>query len=129
MRVSRILIADDDAAFVAALAERLENEGYGVATSQTGYEALMLALSHEPDLLILDINMPMGNGFSIHERMRKFKAYATKPVIFVSGEPVEWLERAALEHGAYAFLRKPIDDTKLVLAVRNALDEAAGSAA
>jgi CheY-like chemotaxis protein len=123
MTQARILIADDDVAFATAISERLKANGYATAISYTGYEALMAALSHNPHLMMLDINMPMGNGFSIHERIRKIREHSLTPVVFISGEPVEWLERAAMDHGAYAFLRKPVDDALLLATVKQALDD------
>ena len=67
----RILIADDDRNLLQALTVRLDAAGYDVITTQDAYQALDFARKHRPDLLLLDINMPAGSGFSVHERIAK----------------------------------------------------------
>ncbi|MEZ6243330.1 MAG: response regulator [Phycisphaerales bacterium] len=117
----KILIADDDLRYAAALATRIEHAGYRVVMAQTGFEALMVALEHHPDLFILDVNMPMGNGFSIRDRLEKVECRGACPIIFVSGESVDWLEEVAMTHGAVAFFRKPVDHKALLQTIAESL--------
>lgn len=123
MNEYKVLIADDDVALTTALSTRLRDEGYEAVAAQDGYMALDLAVRHKPDLLILDINMPAGNGFSVHERLRQHAELSTVPLIYISGEPSEWIRTSSLEHGAFAFLRKPFDTQELVSLVRQALGQ------
>lgn len=121
METPIILIADDDADLTAVLSARLEAAGYEVVTAQTGAEALSKASAAKPDLFILDINIPVGSGFTIHECVRAQGDSRACPVIFISGEQIGWLRRAAMDHGAYAFLTKPIDTRLLMDVVADAL--------
>ncbi len=122
-RTKRILVADDDVDFAKALGNRLKSKGYEVIVALDGYQALDFAVKHDPDLLILDINMPAGNGFSVHERLRNRARMGMKPLIFITGEDGDWVERAALDHGAFGFMRKPINSEELTRLVRTALGE------
>ncbi len=65
----RILIVDDDADLLESLSLRLSHEGFDVSVAADGYEGLERARREAPDLLILDIHMPAGDGFSIQERL------------------------------------------------------------
>lgn len=119
----KILVADDDADFAKVLGNRLKSKGYEVIIALDGYQALDFAVKNDPDLLVLDINMPAGNGFSVHERLRNRAKLGMKPLIFISGEDGDWVERSALDHGAFAFLRKPFDNEDLFMHIKQALGE------
>ena len=119
-----ILVADDDKAFTAAISARLTNLGYHVVVAHDGYMALDAALKHSPDLLILDINMPAGDGFSVVDRLRKRDEVShTVPLIIVSGESSAVRRSEAHRHGAFGYLSKPFESGDLVTMVRQALHE------
>jgi len=118
-----ILIADDDAPFTAALSARLTKLGYTTVIAHDGYMALDAAIKHQPDLLILDVNMPAGNGFSVLERMRNNESLPPIPLIIVSGDNTASLRALAHQHGAFSFLGKPFESGELVKCVRQALHE------
>ena len=69
-----ILIADDDERVVKVLMLRLGKLGFNIVTASDGYSALALASECKPNLLLLDINMPAGDGFSVQERMKGISA-------------------------------------------------------
>ena len=119
-----ILICDDDERLAQAIATRVEHEQYEAVVARDGCAALEVALARCPDLLIFDINMPAGNGFSVHERLRHLENFALRPLIFMSGEHGDWLRQSALEHGAFAFLRKPFEISELLALVRQATGDA-----
>lgn len=121
MRPPRILIADDDTALASLISERLEQHGYATVTAASGYEALVIAVSEHPDLLLLDVNMPMGNGFDTHSRLCKINPEGQPQVIYISGEPAPWLPKAAIDRGA-GFIRKPIDMQLLLETVDRTLN-------
>lgn len=79
-----ILIADDDAVVVFALARRLQQLGYTVLRSPDAVHALLGAMRARPDLVILDVNMPSGNGLAVCEMMASDPQYAGTPVIIHS---------------------------------------------
>ena len=121
MASKSILIADDDLGLLQALATRLEAEEYRVTVTQDAYHALALARRYVPDLLLLDINMPAGSGFSVQERIKKIDELAAVPVIYITGEPPESVDQAAEQLGAFAVIRKPFETNHLLDTIRSAL--------
>jgi len=118
-----ILLADDDPDLTAALSARLSKLGYQVHVAHDAYMALDAALKHHPDLLILDINMPAGDGFSVVDRLRNKQGSGQTPLIIVSGENSAARRAESHRHGAFAFLSKPFQTGELVKAIRQALHE------
>ena len=105
-----ILIADDDHDLLRAVSIRLKSAGYEVVTALDSYQAVQFANEHRPDLVILDINMPAGDGFTVQERLRNIGELATTPVIYLTGDTSELTKELARRTGAYALLHKPFDD-------------------
>ena len=116
-----ILIADDDVLILKVLRVRLEAEGFEVVTSRDAYHALEVAIHQKPDLLLLDVNMPAGDGFSVHARLTRMQDLATTPVIYITADSPESVEERADALGAFAVIHKPIDTKALVQMVRAAL--------
>lgn len=121
MRHPTILIADDDARLLAALSQRLRGEGFDVITATDGYNALAKAVESSPDLMILDVNMPAGDGFSVLERGHNRAELADTPVIYLTGDKSPRLDELADVLGAYATLHKPFDFDRLLNTIRAAL--------
>lgn len=124
-----ILIADDDVKLLVALRVRFESEGYQVIVAQDAYQALERAGRDVPDLLLLDINMPAGNGFSVQERVAKMEHLANVPVVYITGENPGEVDRTARSLGAAAIVHKPFDTDALLETVRTVIAERAVSAA
>jgi len=82
-----ILVMDDDNRILSALAFRLEDAGYVVWTASNGTNGLETALTKHPDLIVMDVCMPFGNGFSTLERLRSLKQKPV-PVIFMTAYPL-----------------------------------------
>jgi DNA-binding response OmpR family regulator len=118
---NKILIADDDQSLLEAIRVRLEAEVFEVITCQDAYQALACARRERPDLLILDVNMPAGNGFSVHERLAGIEELAGTPVVYITGEARGTVDRDAHALGAFAVLHKPLPTDALLEAVRGAL--------
>lgn len=121
-RKARILIADDDATFLEALRVRMEQINAEVITAEDGYNALARAREHHPDLILLDINMPAGDGFSVHERLDTIDGMSNTPIIYLTGDRSERLDNLAYQLGAYELFHKPCDlkmvQTSVVRALR-----------
>ena len=109
-----ILVADDDSDMLHALRLRLEDYDFRVITATDSYNALSLAVEKTPDLLILDVNMPAGDGFSVQERLERLKPLQDVPVIYVTGDKSQRLNDIAQQHGAVALLHKPFNIDQLV---------------
>ena len=124
MNGKTILIVDDDMDFVRALNIRLRANGYQVTFASDGYSALTKARKEEPELILLDLGLPAGDGFAVMERLRSLvSSVALIPIIVLTArEPMTNRERS-LAAGAEAFLQKPVDNDVLLATIRKALGE------
>jgi CheY-like chemotaxis protein len=119
---------EDDAKIAAALAIRLRAAGYHVTTALDGWQGLQLAVTDSPDLLLMDIWMPIGIGFSVAERLQSL-GLSHIPIIFITASRLKGLRAAAEETGAVAFFEKPYDSRELLKAVSRALEAPQADAA
>lgn len=113
-----ILIVDDDVELVGLLSFALETAGYNVATAFDGREALTTMRERKPDLVILDVNMPNQDGFSVLADLRTFSQV---PVIMLTVRATEEDEVHGLDLGADDYLRKPFSPRALLARVRSHL--------
>ena len=119
----RILIVDDERDIVKALTIRLQRAGYEVVTAFDGAQGIFVAHKENPDLIILDIRMPAGNGFSVAEKLKESTDTVAIPVIFLTGSPEENSEGKAMALGARFYVKKPYDPEELLDAIRRALEK------
>jgi len=119
--MKKILVMEDDKKVAAALAIRLEAAGYEVQTARDGFAGLKMALENRPDLILTDIWMPVGTGFSVTQRLRSL-GLTDVPVIYITASKLEGLRESAKGLGAAAFLEKPYDPEQLVQVVAQALE-------
>lgn len=126
MPTRRVLIADDDARLTAALEIRLKAAAYEVDVAPDAYQAVAHARKCQPDVLLLDVNMPAGSGLSVPERIKNALGGACIPVIFMTGESREQIAKFASEShvstNSITVLRKPFDFSELALALDKAFD-------
>ncbi len=116
-----ILIADDDAMVRTLLAETLEGHGALVVAVENGQEAACEAMLHPFDVCILDVEMPVMNGFEACRRLRESAFTKSLPVLFLTGRSdAESIEKA-FAAGAWDFLNKPVQPTLLWHRVSNLL--------
>ncbi|HTF88307.1 MAG TPA: response regulator [Planctomycetota bacterium] len=123
MNKYKILVVEDDPALLHSMRIRLGAEGYEVLSAQDAYQAVSSAAKHRPDLLILDIHIPAGDGFSIQERVRKMPGMELTPIIFVTGDASQTLGDKTHEVGARWLLRKPFNSRDLIQIVRQTAAE------
>ena len=119
--MKKILIVEDDTKIAAALAIRLEAAGYSVMTAPDGLAGLKLAVEQKPDLLLMDIWMPVGLGFSVAQRLQSLGLNGI-PIIFITASRARGLKKAAEALGAAAFFEKPYDPQALLAAIAEALN-------
>src|SRR6202049_4543527 len=117
-----ILVVDDNADLRKALSLRLRANGYDVLMAADGLSATAAIVKEKPDLVILDLGLPCGDGFVVMERLQKNDLLASIPVIVLTGRDSEDTRNRALRAGAVAFFQKPVDDGELLSAIRKALD-------
>ena len=119
----KILIVDDDPDVRQGMYVRLKANGYDVFLAADAPSSMIEARKHEPDLVILDLGLPAGDGFLVMERLGTFRALAVIPIIVVSGRDSYQNRERALRAGAKAFLRKPLDNAELLAVIRRVLGE------
>ena len=107
-RTPWVLLIDDDADYSAALKCRLENCGVAVVRAFNGMEGYRMAFTHSASAILLDYNVPSGQGDYILGRLKDNPATRDIPVIMLTGVRDKWLERKMYGLGASAFLTKPV---------------------
>ena len=123
MSAKKILIIDDDQHLLLGLTGRLKGNGYLVVSAGDSVAAIAVARKEAPDLVILDLGLPAGDGFVVLERMRGLADLAGTPVIVLSARDPAHNKQRALEAGAVAFFQKPPDNHEFLTAIRQALGE------
>ena len=118
MAKRKILVIDDDADLVRALRVRLRAHNYEISTAGDGYSAIAAAQKVHPDLIVLDLGLPAGDGFVVLERLQKNDALSSVPVIVLSARDPQDNEARALRAGAAAFFQKPADNEELMNVIR-----------
>ncbi len=104
-----VLVVDDDPDIVRVVKDDLEAEGYGVLTGLDGQMAIRLAQGRHPDLIILDVDMPLTNGLQTFTILRHNPATQTIPVIFLTGVLSERVLPILQSAQRVAHLKKPLD--------------------
>lgn len=117
--VHKILIVDDDEDILDLLSYNLTKEGYEVLKASDGVEALEVAKSKIPELIILDIMMPRMDGVEACRLMRKVPELSMTHIIFLTARIEEYSEIAAFESGADDFISKPIKPRALLSRVNS----------
>jgi DNA-binding response OmpR family regulator len=113
-----VLLVDDDNNILLGIGLRLKSMGYTVYTAKDAVNAVSAFRKSEPDVVILDISLPAGDGFLVAERLRNM---AATPVIFITASDNPTLRERAKQLGAVGFLKKPFDATALADAIEMAL--------
>ena len=118
MAKPKILVVDDDPDLVRALRLRLRANQYDIATATDGYSAIAAAQKEHPDLILLDLGLPAGDGFIVLDRLQKSDTLAGIPVIGLSARDPQNNEQRALKAGAAAYFQKPADNDELLNVTR-----------
>jgi len=121
MDKKKILIVDDEQDLLQTMNERLRANGYEVATAADGVSAISVAQREKPDLILLDIGLPAGDGFSVIRRVKSLGPIALTPIIVITALEALTNKERALEAGAKAFFQKPIDIEALLAAIEKTL--------
>ena len=121
--IESILVIDDDPTLVHLLKENLESEGYRVYEGYDGQMALQMARKNHPNLIIMDVNMPMINGLKALEFLRSLEETKAIPIIFLTGEASDNVFPLLENAPRVAHLKKPIDLEHLNSMVRTYIDK------
>jgi len=117
----KILIVEDDPKVALALALRLERDGYETVVAYDALAGVNAALREQPDLVLMDISMPAGDGFTVAARVQAMHS-APVPIIFLTASNEPSLRERARGVGAAGFFEKPYDHCDLLAAVHARLD-------
>lgn len=120
----RVLIADDEPNIVASLEFLMEQAGFEVKVAADGEQALALASSFHPDLVLLDIMIPVKSGYEVCQRLKSDPATRDVKIVMVSAKGREVEVAKGLELGADAYVVKPFSTRELVAKVREMLGSA-----
>jgi len=121
MERNKILIIDDDQDLRRGLNIRLRASNYETAFATDAVMALSIAKNESPDLILLDLGLPGGDGFMVLDRMKNIASLSCTPVIVLSARDPHANEERALKAGAEAYFQKPVDNDVLLRAIQKAL--------
>ena len=125
MNRPKILIVEDDADTRKALNLRLRFNNFDTVYAVDGFSAVSAAAMEHPDVILLDIGLPAGDGFMVMERLKANEALAAIPVIILTGRERKGNFQRAMQAGCFAYFEKPADNDALLTAIRNAAGMAA----
>ena len=119
----KILIIEDDEELRRGLGIRLKGHGYKVIFAGDAISAISMTRKEAPDLIVLDLGLPGGDGFLVMQRLAAI-SNTVSVIILSARDPVANRERA-IDAGAEAYFQKPADNEQLLTAIQKALGESA----
>ena len=117
----KILIVDDEPNIVISLEFLMQQSGYEVATARDGEDAMKKIASFQPDLVLLDIMLPLLNGFEVCQRIRENSQWNRIKVIMLSAKGREIEVSKGIALGADAYVTKPFSTRDLIAQVQRLL--------
>jgi len=117
----KIMLVEDDKDTMRAMAIRLKSQGYNLVVATDAMSAISTARKEKPDLIILDLGLPGGDGFVVMQRLRSNMELLMVPIIVVSARDPLQNKKRALDAGAAAFLQKPVENADFLAAIEKAL--------
>ncbi|MEM8499742.1 MAG: response regulator [Pseudomonadota bacterium] len=115
----KVLVVDDHNPILAALKLRLEHANYEVVVAHDNLSACVKARESNPDIALLDIDLPDGNGFDLSEKLDQLST-KTLPKVFITASKSEGLRKQAEYRGAVDFIEKPFTCESLLAAIEEA---------
>lgn len=117
----KILVVDDEEDVVRLLEFRLAKEGFNVVSARDGQTALSLTEQEKPDLVVLDIMMPLMDGMEVLRQIRSRRAMSKTPIIMLTAKTSSLTVDEARQLWVSDYIMKPFDPEKLVTKVKKAL--------
>jgi len=118
----KVLIADDEEDILKLVAFRLDKAGYAVMTAANGREALDLAKKEKPDLILLDLRMPVMDGYELCRMLKSDERLKDIPVIFLTASSAVVVEQKTKEYRAEGYLIKPFKPEELLEKVKRFIE-------
>lgn len=117
MEPKKLMIVDDDEDLLRGLSIRLRANGYSIVRAADGIQAISVAMKETPDLILLDLGLPGGDGYVVMERLKAINSTSRVPIIVLSARDPATDRQKALDAGAAAYFQKPVDNTLLLWAL------------
>ena len=117
MQKGKVLVVDDEVDIVKTVTLRLKSRGYEVVAAMDGVQATNAAFREKPDVIILDIGMPAGDGHTVARRLSESPQTFDTPVIFLTARVNEKDYQKAVEEGVSKYITKPYKPEELLAAV------------
>lgn len=114
MKGQRILIIEDNEQNLYMMTYLLEKSGFEVKSATTGRGGIQVAIEYGPDIILLDIQLPEMDGYSVAAELRKLPMIAETPIIVVTSYAMAGDKERALASGATDYIEKPIDPSTFV---------------
>ena len=127
MNRTKIMIVDDDPELRTALKVRLRANHYDTVSACDGYSAIALAQKEHPNLILLDLGLPAGDGYEVLKRLQDSDHLSHIPVIVLTARDPQANEDRSLEAGAAAFFQKPADNHELLDVIQATLRNASAT--
>lgn len=118
----KILVVDDEPQVVRLLSLRLKANNFDVISAYDGYQCVEVAKLELPDLILLDIKMPLGGGVKAFEKLKGITTTKMIPVIFITAYPSIEVKKQVMEMGAEDFISKPFNSEVLIEKINTILD-------
>jgi len=128
MNRTKIMIVDDDPELRLALKLRLRANHYDTVSACDGYSAIALAQKERPNLILLDLGLPAGDGYVVLKRLQDSDSLSDIPVIVLTARDPQANEDRSLQAGAAAFFQKPVDNHELLEVIQATLRNDAAAA-
>ena len=117
----RILVVDDEPQIVRLIGLRLKANNFDVIGAYDGYQCVQMAKLKLPDLILLDIKMPLGGGIKAYETLKSMAPTSLIPVIFITAYPSTEVKNQVTELGAEGFISKPFNGDELIGKINTSL--------
>ena len=118
----KVLIVDDEPGIIVALQFLMEQNGYATMVAFSGEEAMEAVAQHHPDLMLLDIMLPVVDGFEVCQRVRENPDWNDIRIVLVTALGNEANVTKGLDLGADAYVTKPFSNADLVAKVKELLE-------
>jgi DNA-binding response OmpR family regulator len=123
MANKKILIVDDDPDVRQAMNIRLKANSYDTCFASDALNSLTEARKQQPDLIILDLGLPGGDGYVVIERIKRHPALSVIPIIVVSARDARGNHDRVIAAGAQVYLQKPVNNAELLAIIRQTLGQ------
>lgn len=117
----RILLVDDEPSILKVVGKRLELAGFTVMTASDGQQALQVAQTQNPDLVILDLMLPKQNGYEVCAALKADARWRHIPVMLFSAKAQQKDEQTGMASGADAYMTKPFKAEELLERIQSLL--------